>query len=354
MRSEARTIRGQWHGRTYTVEKELGRGATGIVYLVRRGNNRYALKLGEDSISITAEANVLQQLGKAQGIILGPSVHDVDDWLDPNTREKKPFYVMNVIQGTPLTSFIQHRGKEWIAVFVVQLLHFLQHLHDKGWVFGDLKPDNLHVVDTPPKVAWFDPGGMTKMNRMIKEYTELYDRGYWQMGDRKAEPAYDLFSLAMIVLALYHGEFKVKQTLNGAERERLLQQKVINHIPQKPYQQVVWKGLSGRYRSAADMKKEWFWAWHLVKGGPDQHRRHQSANMPGRTVHSAQAQSAPAGHHQQFDHQQFDHQQFKDQHRMSKPRQRKKRFRLGKAISFFFISSFLLFLFALLLFTQTM
>ena len=40
------------------------------------------------------------------------------------------------------------------------------------------------------------------MGSSIKEFTEFYDRGYWGLGSRKAEPSYDLFAVAMIMIQM--------------------------------------------------------------------------------------------------------------------------------------------------------
>ena len=37
--------------------------------------------------------------------------------------------------------------------FVLQFLNDLDNLHENGWVFGDLKPENLIVTGPPPKFA---------------------------------------------------------------------------------------------------------------------------------------------------------------------------------------------------------
>ncbi len=40
---------------------------------------------------------------------------------------------------------MQNRGVEWLGILMIQLLGDLHHLHKAGWVFGDLKPDNVLV-----------------------------------------------------------------------------------------------------------------------------------------------------------------------------------------------------------------
>ena len=67
-------------------------------------------------------------------------------------------------------------------------------------MFGDLKPENLIVTGPPPSIRCIDVGGTTLQGRAIKEFTEFYDSGYWGLGTRKAEPGYDLFAVAMIMI----------------------------------------------------------------------------------------------------------------------------------------------------------
>lgn len=305
--SSPQIIQGKWHKRAYHIEKELGRGATGKVYLARYQGSSYALKVGEDSFSITSEVNVLKHFSQAQGDFLGPSIVDVDDWEEG--QEVRSFYVMNVIQGASLPQFIQQKGKEWIPVMMLQLLSFLEQLHQKGWAFGDLKPEHFKVTGHPPKIAWYDAGGMTKLGRMIKEYTEWYDRGVWQMGNRKAEPSYDLFSAGMIMLELYLGRRPAPQENSRGQLQELVFQTA--HI--FPYQKVLWEALQGKYNTAGQMRQELLRAWHVRKGGE-----------------LLQREVKP----------------------LRRTNKRKKKSAWGKVLIFLFFSSFVLFLFALYLYTQ--
>ncbi|MEC0172970.1 serine/threonine protein kinase, partial [Paenibacillus graminis] len=57
-------ISGKWRGNRYVVERMLGRGANGTVYLVQREGRRerYALKIGNDTLELQSEINVLTSL----------------------------------------------------------------------------------------------------------------------------------------------------------------------------------------------------------------------------------------------------------------------------------------------------
>ncbi|MCM3570790.1 serine/threonine-protein kinase [Neobacillus mesonae] len=244
-------ITGKWHTQKYTIVKELGFGANGVVYLAKHNESFAALKMSDNGLSITSEVNVLKSFAKVQGSAsLGPSLLDVDDW--QTSRGLISFYVMEYIQGPDLLSFLQQKGQAWMPVLFLQLLNDLDKLHNNGWVFGDLKPENLIVGGPPPKIRCIDVGGTTMQGRAIKEFTEFYDRGYWGLGSRRAESSYDLFAVAMIMINSAYPKRFNKTTggitqLRGAIRER----------PElRPYEAVIVKALQGHYTSANQMRAE--------------------------------------------------------------------------------------------------
>lgn len=65
---------------------------------------------------------------------------------------------MEYIEGPLLPQYISSKGAEWIPVLMVQLLSSLSVLHQQGWVFGDLKPDNLIVTGPPAAIRCIDVG----------------------------------------------------------------------------------------------------------------------------------------------------------------------------------------------------
>ncbi|TMN22340.1 serine/threonine protein kinase [Lentibacillus cibarius] len=244
-------ITGKWHQKRYVIKKRLGRGAVGTVYLCEQNGSYVALKISDSAASMTVEVNVLKSLEKVQGNRLGPSLLDVDDW-EVSSNHKYTFYVMEYLDGESLGSFIKRRGHEWAGVLMLQLLDDLENLHQSGWVFGDFKPENLIVVSSPPRVRWIDVGGTTQIGRAIKEYTEFYDRGYWGMGSRRAEPSYDLFALVMVFLTVcYPTRFE-----KGSNPKATLFKKLQDAKELRIYRNCLKKALLGQYQSSAQMKKE--------------------------------------------------------------------------------------------------
>ncbi|PWA12138.1 serine/threonine protein kinase [Pueribacillus theae] len=243
-------ITGKWNHNRYKVVRSLGQGAVGAVYLVQSPLGLSALKIGFDKMGIVSEVNVLKQLTKVQGKSLGPSFIEMDDWNDSGFYWT--FYVMEYIQGDSLFSFLKKRGNEWTAVFILQLLTGLEKLHNEGWVFGDLKPENLLVSGPAPNIRWLDVGGVTRNGRSIKEFTAFFDRGYWGAGSRKAEPSYDLFSLAMIILNIAYPK-RFTKTEDG----RLQLERKVNESPLlRQYEDVIIKALRNEYDHAREMRND--------------------------------------------------------------------------------------------------
>lgn len=244
-------ITGKWHGRRYIVKRKLGEGAIGTVYLCEANGQPVALKISDKGASMTVEVNVLQSLKKVQGNRLGPSLLDVDDWISASGA-KYAFYVMEYLRGESIKHFIKRHGGGWVGVFMIQLLEGLEQLHQSGWIFGDLKTDNLLIISTPPSIRWVDVGGTTRKGRAIKEYTEFYDRGYWGMGTRRAEPSYDLFAFVMIFLDVYFP----KRFDKGAHPEKTLMNKINAVKALTPYREPLKKAIRGTYQSSAEMKQD--------------------------------------------------------------------------------------------------
>lgn len=242
-------IEGKWHKNRYTILKELGHGANGIVYLAKGSHGLVALKISDNGMSITSEVNVLKAFAKVQGTVLGPSLLDVDDW---QTDHLISFYVMEYIKGPDFLSFIEQKGLSWLPVLILQLLSDLEKLHENGWVFGDLKPENLIITGPPAKIRCIDVGGTTIKGRAIKEFTEFYDRGYWGLGSRKADQKYDLFAVAMIMInAVYPKKFN-KTTGGITQLQGLIKQsKVLIK-----FEPVIINALQGHYQTAKEMRTE--------------------------------------------------------------------------------------------------
>jgi serine/threonine protein kinase len=253
-------VTGKWHGRAYSIERGLGEGANGKVYLVRRDNAAYAMKIGSDTLDLQAEVNVLKILSGMEGSFRD-FLMDVDDYRDGG--KDIPFYVMKYVEGRQPQDYLAAKGKEWFPLVGLRLLDKLRELHTKGYVFGDLKKENI-LVSGYGQVELVDFGGVTPMGKAVKQFTELYDRGYWNAGERSADMGYDLFSFAILCIHLCGGP---KQSFaKGVLPQNRNLDELLSEVEKDPlcadYLPFLRKALRGGYSSSAKAVEDWR---HMVR-----------------------------------------------------------------------------------------
>ncbi|WP_392391555.1 serine/threonine protein kinase [Paenibacillus ihumii] len=256
-------ITGRWKGGRYLIQRLLGQGANGVVYLVKKADNArlYALKMGFDTVDIQSEINVLKALqrqGRRQGSVKRSPGYLVE--VDDYTLQGKeiPFYVMRYIKGEPLRAFLARRGSRWMDAAGLNLLRELRHLHDSGWVFGDLKPENV-LVGAYGEVELIDYGGVSSIGRSVKQFTEWYDRGFWNAGGRTAEPSYDWFSFAVVCIHLL-AEQPLKQAATQLPQMRSAADllTIIGTVPSlAPYRAWLMRAIQGEFRDTAEACLLW-------------------------------------------------------------------------------------------------
>jgi len=258
-------ITGKWRGNRYVVERLLGRGANGTVYLVQREGRRerYALKIGYDTLDLQSEINVLTSLQSCrkrnehqsrQESHLSTYLLESDDYADGN---HVPFYVMRYMEGRPLHHFLLRKGPSWLGLVGLKLLDKLRGLHECGFVFGDLKPENV-VVSDYGEAELIDYGGASPIGKSVKQFTEWHDRGFWNAGSRTGDEAYDLFSFAVLCLRLLD-EAGIKAAAAQLPQTRSVEEllKLTRNLPDRKLAAWLNLALQGRFSSSAQAAKSW-------------------------------------------------------------------------------------------------
>jgi hypothetical protein len=132
----------------YKLRQRIGEGGMGAVYLaeqtqpVKRMVALKLIKAGMDSKTVLARFETERQ---ALALMDHPHIARV---LDAGTTEHgRPFFVMELVKGIPLTDYCDHHQLELterLALFR-QICSAVQHAHQKGIIHRDLKPTNILV-----------------------------------------------------------------------------------------------------------------------------------------------------------------------------------------------------------------
>jgi serine/threonine protein kinase len=137
-----------WKNR-YLIERELGRGGFGIVYLARDQqllSRPVVIKLLQDGTSPDPYfQKKFQQEIEAMARIDHPGVVGVLD--TGESPDRRPFLVMQFVEGVTLRTLIGKQGMEFrqAARILRQVGQALSAAHDKGVFHRDLKPENIMV-----------------------------------------------------------------------------------------------------------------------------------------------------------------------------------------------------------------
>lgn len=155
------TMTGQTLDEKYRIERELGRGGMGTVYLATHlGTERpVAIKVIAPQFMKRPEfVERFRREARAAGRLRHPNVVDVTDFGFAQTPDGQVAYlVMEYLDGCTLGEILEEEKNlpvGWTLDILDQVCSAVQEAHDQGIIHRDLKPDNI----------WLEPnqrGGYT-------------------------------------------------------------------------------------------------------------------------------------------------------------------------------------------------
>jgi CheY-like chemotaxis protein len=204
----------------YEVSGRLGEGAMGCVYLASHStlkHQRYAIKVLYGQLAAQASfAARFRREAEACAALDHPNVVAVLDF--GVTPQGLTYLVMEYVAGRPLSEVIEKGGPlgfERAAVIARQIAAGLGHVHGRGLVHRDVKPQNVLIAagDDGEQVklldfgvaGWLDPEEAVRLTEQGATVgTPLY-MAPEQYRNAQVGPAADLYSLGVTLFEMLTG-----------------------------------------------------------------------------------------------------------------------------------------------------
>jgi tetratricopeptide (TPR) repeat protein len=229
----------------YTIERELGRGGMGSVWLARRTDGRF-----EGHVAVKVLAGPLHGRGaierfEREGRLLGRLAHpNIARLLDAGVDGGQPYLILEYVDGEPLDQWCDAQGLDVpgrVRLFLA-VLAAVAHAHARLILHRDLKPSNILVSrEGVPKLLDFgigklledptQPGAETDLTRIAgRAYTPRYAAPE-QIEGGDVTTATDVYALGVLLYLLLSG---VHPTDAGEETSTLMQLRaLVDTVPRR-------------------------------------------------------------------------------------------------------------------------
>jgi WD40 repeat protein/tetratricopeptide (TPR) repeat protein len=225
---------GDIFGGRYRLIEKIGRGGMGTVWLaeqsdpVRRKVALKIIKLGMDTREVVARFEAERQ---ALAMMDHPGIAKVYD--AGSTAQGRPYFVMELVEGLPLTRFCDERRldtRDRLVLFI-EVCKAVQHAHQKGVIHRDIKPTNILVTeqDGCPVAKVIDFGVAKATGEKLTQHTlmtglggVLGTLGYMSPeqagGEKDIDTRSDIYSLGVVLYELLAGvtPFRAKRLREAA------------------------------------------------------------------------------------------------------------------------------------------
>ncbi len=150
----------------YRIEKMIGLGGMGEVYLARRESDGLPVAVKIMPARVSVEKNPRESFLREIEVTKGLHHSNIVKLYDHGCLGDRFYFVMEYCPGGCVQSLLEKRkkalGVEQAAPIMFQVLEGLVHLHSNGMVHRDIKPPNILLTSTRDGVAKIADMGLAK------------------------------------------------------------------------------------------------------------------------------------------------------------------------------------------------
>lgn len=228
----------------YVVVRELGRGGMGAVYLGARADGEFEKEVAIKVLKRGTDTHEILRRFKVERQILARLEHpNIARLIDAGTtQDGLPYFVMEYVEGIPLTRFVQERklsGPERLALFL-KVCSAVELAHRAHVIHRDLKPGNILVnADGEAKLLDF---GIAKLLASDDSALDLTAPAQQHLTPNCASPeqargepvttASDIYALGALLYEMLTGRHPHRFRTKHPTREELAQ--VCARMPERP------------------------------------------------------------------------------------------------------------------------
>jgi len=229
---------------SYKIEREIGKGGMGAVYLARRADKEFDKKVAIKLIKRGFDTDEIIERFRHERQILAALEHpNITRLIDGgSTDDDLPYLVMDYVEGLPLNKYCTEKQVSLDArldIFL-QICSAVTYAHQNLIIHRDLKPSNVIVSDDgTPKLLDFGIAKLTAPNSsatlggtqttfrvMTPEYASPE-----QVNGQVVTTASDIYSLGVVLYELLTGQRPFRIRTNSAEE---ISRIITDTAPTKP------------------------------------------------------------------------------------------------------------------------
>lgn len=229
----------------YKIEKEIGRGGMGAVYLARRADREFEKRVAVKLIKRGLDTDDIIRRFRQERQILATLDHpNITRLIDGGaTEDGLPFLVVDYVEGMPLNKYCAEKSlsiKDKLKLFL-QICSAVSYAHQNLIIHRDIKPSNILVTNEGvPKLLDFGIAKLLETDASAtldptQTATQVMTPAYASPEQVLGQPlttATDVYSLGIVLYELLTGQRAFK--LNTSSSPEKIVRVITGSEPPKP------------------------------------------------------------------------------------------------------------------------